>query len=272
MRFGVTIEVIPEDADGDIDLVALQSMLMAEDNLPALVAVTHVPTSSGRVYDAAAVGALTAAAGVPLLLDACQSVGQMPIDVKDIGCDFLTATGRKYLRAPRGCGFLYASRSSMSKFMPAMLDVWGAELQSPSSFAVNPTARRYEAYEMSFAAKVGLAAAVQYALTLSVEATWERIQFLAETLRSELCKVSGVHVLDKGKLLCGIVSFCKDGALPEEIKSGLTAAGVNVSVSKRSSTFIDFDARGLESVVRASVHYYNTEEEIHTLVQTVRGM
>jgi len=270
-RFGAKIEVIPETPDGDIDSKALAAMLVGPTP-PRLVAITHVPTSSGRVYDAAAVGAATRAAGVPYLLDACQSVGQMPIDVQRIGCDFLTATGRKYLRAPRGCGFLFASKAAMQLFPPAMLDVWGAEWESASSFSMAPTARRYESYEMSFAAKAGLGVAVQYALDLSLESIWERVQALADALRAGLCGVPGVEVADKGRTLCGIVSFTKEEVAAEAVQKALAESGINVSVSQRRSTVLDFDERSLQAVVRASVHYYNTEEEVSALVAAVANV
>ena len=109
---GVVVELLPDGEDGALDLEALRAAL--DSGPTALLAVTHIPTSSGLVEPVAEAGRLARAAGVTYLLDATQSVGHLPVDVREIGCDLLVATGRKYLRGPRGTGLLYVAASCSS--------------------------------------------------------------------------------------------------------------------------------------------------------------
>lgn len=264
--------MVPEDADGDVDLDVLERIIREHRAQVKLVALSHVATSSGKVYDVEAVGQITKQHGIPFLLDACQSVGQMPIDVQQIGCDFLSGTGRKYLRGPRGSGFLYASRKMQQLFEPAALDLHGAEWTSHTEYRMDPTAKRYELYEMSYAAKVGLGVAVDYALSLGMGAIWKRVQHLAGAMRRQLAASPRVTVRDEGLVRCGLVTFTLDGISPQAVKAFLSTRNINVHVSGKGSTLLDMTKRGLASVVRASVHYYNTEEEIGLLVGALREM
>ncbi|KAF6262168.1 aminotransferase class V [Scenedesmus sp. NREL 46B-D3] len=274
-RSGVRVEVIQETPDGDINIPHLQQLL-AQQPRPALVSISHVPTSSGRVYDAAAVGAAAAAAGVPFLLDACQSAGQMPLDVQQLRCDFLTGTSRKYFRGPRGIGFLSSSSSSMAGWEPAMIDIHGAHWTGKDSYTFYDGAVRYEQYEVSMAAKAGFGAAVQYCLQQDIARCWQRTQQLAEQLRQMLSqRVPGVTLQDRGAQLCGIVSFTLSshadaGAVREWLES--RQPPINVSVSGAGSSRLDFTARGLQEVLRASVTYYNSEQELEVLVQALQEL
>ncbi|MEU0567175.1 aminotransferase class V-fold PLP-dependent enzyme [Nonomuraea sp. NPDC005983] len=269
-RFGVEVRVIDDDPSGQIDLDLLEKEL--DDDSVKLVSITHIPTQGGLINPAAAVGALAEAAGVPFLLDACQSVGQLALDVTDLKCDVLTGTGRKYLRGPRGTGFLYVRESAMGTFEPAMLDNGSAVWTSPTEFELNPDARRYETWEKNYAAVVGLGAAVDYALDLGMDAIEARVLSLGDLLRRTLTGVGGVRVHDLGQSRCGIVSFTVDGLAPDTVKSALAGHGVNVSVSKSTSSQWDLPSRGLASVVRASAHYYNTESEIEHVGSLVAGL
>lgn len=269
-RKDISIEIIPETKDGEVDLDQLETKL--KQDKPKLLALTHVPTSSGCVYDAESIGSLTRSYDVPFLLDACQSVGQMQIDVRRIQCDFLSATSRKFLRGPRGIGFLYASRSMRDLHEPAFLDVHGSEWTSTMSYRSKSDAMRYEQYELNFAAKAGFGVAVEYGLELGMEWIENRVVRLATFLRRELEKVEGVQVCDYGKRLCGIVSFSMDGYSAERVREFLKERNINVSVSKRPSTRIKLEALGLEAVVRVSVHYYNTEEEIEKCVDALKTL
>lgn len=264
---GVVVEVVPSDADGVLDVAALARML--DGGKVALVAVTHVPTNGGLVNPAEAIGRLTRAAGVPYLLDACQLVGQRVLDVQRIGCDFLTATGRKYLRGPRGTGFLYARPEIVARFEPPVIDLHSATWTARDSLEWQSGARRFENWEFYEAGRIGLGVAVDYMLDVGVAEIETRVTGLAAGLRTALADVAGVSVLDLGRDRCGITTFTVDGMTPDAVKQALAARQMNVSTSTPSSTRIDMERRQINGLVRASVHYYNTEVEIDRFVTAV---
>jgi selenocysteine lyase/cysteine desulfurase len=265
----VRIDVVPSDEHGQLDVVALERMM---DERVRLIAVTHVPTNGGLVNPAAEIGAVARRHGALYLLDACQSVGQMPIDVTAIGCDMLSATGRKFLRGPRAVGFLYVRRSVIPQLEPVMLDLHAAEWVAPDRYDIVPGARRFENWETNYAAKIGLGVAVDYAMAWGLRSIWSRVSALAESLRARLQGIPGCVVRDLGRVRCGIVTFTLAGRDPEAIKAALARQAINVSVSIASGTRLDMDARGLTSMVRASVHYFNTDEEIVRLCDALHAI
>lgn len=266
-KTGASVEVVPSDQHGQIDVDALRSMM---DDRVSLIALTHVPTNGGLVNPASEVGDVAEDAGVPFLLDACQSAGQMPLPVDQIGCTMLSATGRKYLRGPRGTGFLYVRRDWIERLEPPLLDLHAATWVDPDEYEVAPTAQRFETWESYVAGQVALGTAVDYALDRGLEAISERVQSLATSLRSALDDVTGVTVHDTGRVRCGITTFSAEQADAASLKSDLRKRDVNVSVSPRSSTRLDAEARTLPELARASVHYYNTENEIDRFVSVLR--
>ena len=268
-RTGARIEVVPDDEHGQIDVDALASML---DDDVKLVSVVHVPTQSGLVNPVEAVGKVTRAAGVPFLLDACQSAGQLPLDVEAIGCDILSGTGRKFLRGPRGTGFLYVRRDLIQQLEPPLLDMHAAEWLDDTSYRIRDDARRFENWETYYAGKVGLGVAVDYALALGLDSIWARIQQVAARLRAKLQAVDGVTLLDRGAVLGATVTFTVDGHDPAAIRDTLRGRSINVSVMERASAQLDWGARGIETGVRSSVHYYNDDNDIDRLVEGVKAL
>jgi selenocysteine lyase/cysteine desulfurase len=276
-RRGVSIEAIPDDEDGQLSLRALARMLDDGRAPVGLVAVTQVPTNGGLVNPVAEVGALCREAGVPFLLDACQSVGQMPVEVDEIGCDMLSATGRKFLRAPRGTGFLYVRRSLLERLdrmgaEPAFLDLLGADWVAPDGYELRPDARRFENWESNLAAVAGLRAAVAYARSWGLDAIAERVGTVAESLRGRLGEIPGVLVRDLGRHRSGIVTFTVDSVAADDVQSLLRGQGINVSVSGPSSTRLDAERRRLPPLVRASVHYVTTDAELDRLTGAVADL
>ncbi|MFI0230812.1 aminotransferase class V-fold PLP-dependent enzyme [Streptomyces sp. NPDC017086] len=265
-RHGVRVEVVPDDADGQLDVDALRAMI---DERVKLIAVTHVPTQNGLVNPAAEIGRAAREAGIVYLLDACQSLGQMPVDVGEIGCDLLTATGRKFLRGPRGTGFLYCSPRIRERLEPPFLDLHAATWTSADSYRVRADARRFENWETYYAGKIGLGTAVDYALGLGLDAIGERVTRLAANLRARLRTLPGVRVHDRGARQCGIVTFTVEGHDSQDVARALQARGINVSVSLAGYARWDLAPRSLTSVVRASVHYYNTDDEIDQLIDAL---
>lgn len=266
-KAGVTVEVVPNDEHGQISLSALRDML---DERVKLITITHVPTNGGLVNPAAEVGKIAREHGILYLLDACQSVGQMPINVEMLGCDLLSTTGRKYVRGPRGTGFLYVRRAVLEQLEPPMLDLHSATWTSPDRYEMQPGAARFEQWESNIAARIGLGVAIDYAMQCGLDTIWRRVRNLAYALRTQLSPLPGVIVHDRGVTQCGIVTFTVEGHDPDAIQRALAQQHINVTVSGRSSTLFDMDERGLSSVVRASVHYYNSKTEIERFCQAVK--
>jgi selenocysteine lyase/cysteine desulfurase len=262
-RTGAVIDVVPDDDTGQVSLADLERMIGERTRL---VALTHVPTQGGLVNPAEEVGALARQAGVPFLLDACQSVGQLPVDVDAIGCDILSATGRKFLRAPRGTGFLYVREGMIEQLEPPFLDIQAASWVARDRYEIRADARRFETWESGVAARIGLGVAVDLARSLGLDAIEARITTLADRLRTLLAELPHVEVHDTGRRRCGIVTFSDRRRPAEEVAGALRAQGVNVSVSRPEQARLDFDERGLPAIVRASVHCYNTDDELDRLV------
>lgn len=268
-RHGVEVVVVDDDEHGQISLDGLRAAI---DDRTKLIALTHVATSGGLVNPAAAVGQIAKDAGVLYLLDACQSVGQRPIDVDALQCDMLAATGRKFLRGPRGTGFLYVRGSVLDTLRPQQLDLRGASWTEPERFEMQPNARRFEEWESSRALTLGLGAAVDHALSWGLDNIAHRTTGLATRLRQMLGAHPHVTVHDKGIDMCGIVTFSVEGIEANRVKTVLASQGINTSVAMVTSAQYDFPRRNLVQVVRASPHYYNTEAELARLVEVVTAL
>ncbi|WP_354220948.1 aminotransferase class V-fold PLP-dependent enzyme [Bradyrhizobium sp. F1.4.3] len=267
-RTGATIDIVPSDASGELDIHALKRMI---DERVKLIAITWVPTNGGLVNPAAAVGKIARARSIPYLLDACQAVGQMEVDVEAIGCDMLSATGRKFLRGPRGTGFLYVRRDILRRLEPPMIDHFAAPWVSRDEYRLRDDARRFETWENNYVARLGLGAAIDYALDIGIDPIEQRCRMLADRLRSGIASIRGVTIRDLGRAPGAIVSFTMKGYEAEAIVSSAAAAGITIGASDPSSTRIDAEVRSLPVVVRASPHYYNTEAEIDRLIGHLAG-
>ena len=268
-KTGAEIVVVPDDRHGQIDLAALERAI---DKRTKLVSISHIPTQGGLVQPAEAVGKIVNDAGILYLLDACQSVGMMPIDVKKIGCDFLSATGRKYMRGPRGTGFLYARTRSTSHIEPIFLDNHAARWTGDNDYTVMGDAKRFENWERYFAGVIGLKVAADQANELGMPAIWARLRHLADGLRERLKTVPGVTLADLGVTKGAIVTFAVAGKEHVVLKQQLRDQGINVSVSTQFSSRLDLKGRGLKDVMRASVHIYNTDEELDRFVAALRPL
>jgi cysteine desulfurase/selenocysteine lyase len=271
-RSGATLRVIPEDDAGALDVVELERVLRTDATI-RLIALTYIPSNGGLVNPAAEVGALARHHGVFFLLDACQGVGQLPIDVAALGCDMLCASARKFLRGPRGVGFLYIRQECLDRLgEPHMVDGHSATWLSPTEYEVAPGAQRFETWEFNVAAVLGMGAAVDYALKVGMDRVWGRVQHLAGILRSDLAAIEGVELRDKGRVQCGIVSFTVEGTASEAVQAALAQRGINIACSFARAALVEMRARGLAHVCRVSVHYYNTEAEIKLFADGVRAL
>lgn len=267
--YGIVIKMIPNDAEGNFPVSALEAAITPKTKL---IAVTHVPASSGNVLPVAAIGEVARKHHIVYLLDTCQSVGQIPVDVQAIGCDMLAVTGRKYLRGPRGSGFLYVRKQMLDKLKLLFFDGRTVGHVNQQGFVVREGARRFEWYEKNPAVVLGLQQAVEYALGIGVERIWQRIQYLAHLFRQRLHEMDGICVHDQGDELCGIVTFSISGVPAAEVKTKLAAKNINVNIGFAKSTLYYMNRKGLDGIIRASVHYYNTEEEIDMVCRELRAL
>ena len=263
---GVDVELVPDDESGQIDVAALEAMM---DDRVRLVTLTHIPTSGGLVNPAAEVGAIAKAHGAWYLLDACQSAGQRPLDVDELQCDFLALTGRKFLRGPRGTGALYVRGSLLDQLDdPTFIDSHSADWVADDEYELHAGAERYELFESAVAARVGLGVAVRYALDLGLDAIAERTTALGATLRQRLEEI-GAEVHDQGRDRCGIVVFSLPGTDAATLVGELRRRRIHTSVAQSRSAMPDLGARGITTAVRASVHYYNTDDEIDAFIDAL---
>jgi selenocysteine lyase/cysteine desulfurase len=262
-----TIDVVPSEPDGTIDLGALE-LALAFDNV-ALVAATHVGTHRGLVNPVGEIGFSCRRAGVPFFLDACQSVGQIPVDVGEIGCDVLTATGRKWLRAPRGTGLLYVHNDLARRLRPLGTDGRSSEWIDRTDYRFATGADRFMEFEAPVANILGLGEAISHALDLGVAAIAERVQELAEYLRTSLSTLEGLTVHDGGTVRSGIVTFSIEGTGSDDIARRCGLSGISVWTSQLSAALLDASPLRPEVVVRASPHYFNTHAELDRLADVL---
>ncbi len=268
-QFGIEIVVAPTDPSGRVDVGGFVAML---DDRVALVSMTMAPTHSGIVNPVSEVGVHTKAAGVPYFVDGCQALGQLVVDVEAIGCDALTGTGRKWLRGPRGTGLLYVRRSFQERCDPPGIDGVSAAWETASAYALVPTAARFEEFESSIAGQIGLGVAIDQALALGVDAISERVQHLANRLRTELAGRTRVSVQETSGACSGIVTFLIDGVAPAEVVTAAAKAGINMNASSALWARLDLDARGVTDVARVAPHVYNTDEELDRLLAVIDAL
>ena len=267
--YGVKIKVIPNDEHGNFSLSELEAAISPRTKL---IAITHIASSTGGVMPVVKIGKIARKHGVLYLVDACQSAGQVPVDVREIDCDMLSVTGRKYLRAPRGTGFLYVRKTIQDKLKLQLMDGFTTQWVTETDYKIRDDARRFELYEKNRALILGLGKAVEYALNIGVDRIWQRVQYLANILRNQLRSIEGISVHDFGDEQCGIVTFTVNEIDSAVIKAKLAEKQINVSVGLAKSTLFFMNKNHLSSVVRASVHYYNTEKEIIIMCDVLRSL
>jgi cysteine desulfurase / selenocysteine lyase len=265
---GITVELLDNAADGGVDLASLERSLRRGP--VALVTAAHVPTSSGLVEPAEQIGALCRRFGVPFLLDATQSVGQLEVDVRRLGCDMLVSTGRKFLRGPRGTGLLYVAAELSDRLPPVSPDVRGAKWTEDRDWVVAPGARRFELWEAAHALRLGLGTALADFEALGAATVAARLAELGTRIRHEMSEVDGVRVVDPPASHGGIVTFALPGSPADQVRAELSARGVHLVSVPAAHGRWDLGARELPAVLRASAHVYNDDADVYALVEAVR--
>ena len=267
-RLGVRILHADDLPEGGIDPGSVRDLV--NRTRPRLVAVSWVPTNSGLVQDVEAVGAVCEELGVPYVIDACQAAGQIPIDVARLKCDYLSVTARKFLRGPRGIGFLYASDRALARGdHPLFVDMRGASWVDAERYELVDSAHRFEDWEFPYALVLGLGEAARYARTVGLALAQRRAFALAAYARERLAQIPGARVLDRGRVQCAIVTVAMTGHPAPELAAALRARRINTSASLRWYGILDFDAKGVQTALRISPHYYNTATEIDLLIDAL---
>ena len=267
-RFGIHLIRADSLAEGGVDIDSMRKLM--DKHHPRLVSLTHIPTNTGLVQPVEEVGRLCRDRNIPYLVDACQSVGQLPLDVKNIHCDFLSGTFRKFLRGPRGTGFLFVSDLILKQQMePLFIDMRGADWTSKDSYSLRPDAQRFEDWENPCGLLLGCKASADYALSVGLEAIRERNQLLCKLVRHQLQQLN-LRTLDRGKNLSSIITVNIPGKEGSEVLGLLRARNINTSLAQRSSAIIDFDAKGVSWALRISPHYYNSEKDIELLSEALK--
>ncbi|CAA9379222.1 MAG: probable class-V aminotransferase [uncultured Nocardioidaceae bacterium] len=258
-RTGAEVVVVPNDEHGQLDTTVLAELV---DERTTLIGVSHVPTAGGLVNPAAEVGKIARDAGVLFLLDATQSVGQFPVDAGVLGADLVTGTGRKFLRGPRGTGFLWVRQSALERLDPYVAEIRSATWDGDRGFNWADGARRFESWENSYVNILGLGSAVAQALDIGLDGIGERTIALGHYLRSGLESLPRVSTHDLGRHKCAIVTAHVGGVPAADVADALSSDGINVSITVPEHNQFDTEDRGVHPLVRLSPHYYNTEEEL----------
>lgn len=267
-RCGVRLVRADDTAEGGVDPASIEASI--RKHRPKVVVLTWVPTNSGLVQPAAEVGRICRDHGVPYIVDACQAVGQLPIDVQALHCDFLGATARKFLRGPRGIGFLYVSDNALKEERaPLYIDMQGARWKEADEYTLVDDAKRFENWEFAYALLLGMGAAARYANNIGMDVIAPRAKHLATTLRAKLEKLDHVRVLDRGAQVCAIVTAEVRGHDAHTVVERLREEAINVSATLREYAVLDMDDKGVTTAVRISPHYYNTETEINIAVSAL---
>ena len=265
---GIKIVRAAKLPEGGVNVNSVEELI--KKHQPKLVAVTHVPTNSGLVQDVESIGQLCKKHDIWYLVDGCQSAGQMPLDVEKIGCDFFSATFRKWLRGPRGAGFLYVSDKALKAGLePIFPDLSGAKWIAANEYSSSPKALRFGYFEKNYALVIGSKVAIDYAAEIGFEKMEERITQLADYMRQQISSLPDWKVLDKGKKKCGIVTAHHEKGRPGQFSKALKAANINAGFARTFNAVIDFNEKGVDWAMRVSPHYYNTDEEIDVLIQTL---
>jgi len=270
-RAGVTVRRAADAPEGGVDPESLRRLVVA--HRPRLVALTWIPTNSGLVQPAAIVGEICAQLGVPFLLDACQAVGQLPVDVGRLHCDYLATTARKFLRGPRGIGFLYVSDAALAAGAhPLLVDMRGAAWTAADSFELADGARRFEQWEFPHALVLGMGAAARYALDAGVARTAARAHALAAEARRRIARVPGFRSLDVGADLSALATFTSATHAAPGLMHALRLRGINTTAQGRGDAVIDLDRKKAATVLRVSPHYFNTLDELDTIEGALREL
>lgn len=246
---GSSVVVMPTTAYGSVCLKSLAALMSKSVKL---ISVSWIGSNGGHVEPVAEIGELAQAHGVPYFLDASQVVGQMPVNVQHIGCDVLTAPGRKWLRGPKGTGFMYLRPEFLEKCQET------AQADSAADSSTPLTAKYFEVSSASVPLQMGLLAALAQLEQVGVETIQKQILTRSQYLWERLQGIPGVNCICPVAPQHGLVSFNVVGHPATAVRQKLMGIGIEVAANLATFTPLDMHERQLDAVVRASPHACTT--------------
>lgn len=259
-KVGAEIDVVPLTADQRIDLDAMEAMLTERHKL---VALAHVSNVLGSVLDAKRATALAHKVGAKILLDGCQAVPRMPVDVTEIGCDFYVMSGHK-LYGPTGIGVLWGRYELLDAMPPYQ---GGGSMIDRVTFAKTtyaPPPGRFEAGTPHIVGVVGLHAAIDYVDSIGLERIHAHETALVTQARAALSQLNSVKLFGPADS-AGIVSFAVEGVHPHDVATILDEANVAIRAGHHCAQPL-MDSLGVPATARASFGVYNGADDIAALV------
>ncbi|MEC8916943.1 MAG: aminotransferase class V-fold PLP-dependent enzyme [Pseudomonadota bacterium] len=261
------IELLATDADGRFDMAAIANQI-GED--VAAILTPLVTSIEGRRYDVEALGNLPRPSHCPLIVDAAQGLGQTEVDVRQLGCDVLVATTRKWLRGPRGMALLYVSQPAVAMMHPNPApELAGLRLDRETQrFLDLPQARRFDASDVSIMNQVALTAAINELQQITLEGLREHLTTLTERVY-ELARERGFRPLLQ-RPESGIATIHLPDAAPLQIHQKLDAAGIVAKVCDTAAEPLNVRLPTAGALVRISPHWHNTKEDIDRAMAALR--
>ncbi|MFI8106512.1 aminotransferase class V-fold PLP-dependent enzyme [Streptomyces sp. NPDC086023] len=265
-RTGLRVEVVPLTPSGDLDLDWMRRNIRED---VAVVSVPHVPSGCGIVNPVEEIGRILAPWPCLYLVDACQSVGQLDVSVRRIGCDLLTGAGRKFLCGPRGTGFAAIGPRLRAAATPLFHDLHVADVTALHDYEVHTdSARRFEYAERSAAAVRGLDAALRHHLARTAEPGTGHDARAA--IRDAIAAVPGTRLIDPGTRHASLVTFVCADVSAARIRAELAARGVSVWVAQGNHTPLYLPGQGVDHAVRVSPHHYTSPQDTEVFARALR--
>ena len=258
---GVVLRIAPISDDGELVMSEFEKLLGARTKL---VALAHMSNVLGTILPVAEITRLAHAAGAKVLLDGCQSVTHLPVDVREIGCDFYVFSGHK-LYGPSGIGVLYA-REDLLEAMPPYMG--GGDMIASVTFEKTTWSKlphKFEAGTPAIAQAIGLGAAIGYVSALGLDQIGAHEQDLLNYGTQQLSSIEGLRLVGTAPAKASVLSFTLDCAHPHDIATVIDRAGVAVRAGHHCAQPL-MARLDIPATVRASIGMYNTRADIDVLV------
>lgn len=265
MKSGASVRVIPCTDKGKVDIQLLEKVL-SEYRGVKVIAISHAVAHGSIVNPVEQIGVLARKYGALYIVDACQSVGQITVDVKEIDCDVLVASGRKWLCGPRGTGFMYIRNKT--NIRPTQLDLASADLilnddYSVTGVKIRQDAKRFEIWERNIASQIGLATAIDIILNVGLDEISRKIKCFSTEIRNAISKNPKLILIGSEESSSGIVGFItKKSDVEKSILDSFVKNGLTISTMSDWDCPLDFPKNGVKTIFRLSPHYYTNIETI----------